>query len=296
MSIKANFPTELRDWIEHNLTRGVAPQIIVQELVGLKTAPELAAAMVEAVSSAILHGAPLPGTIIEIGGAPISYTPEPLRIPNQATIQLGDRKVHVIARLHRPAAVLLDHFLDKDECEALIELAKPRLQHSTVVDPVTGNNIVAGHRSSDGMFFQLGETPLLERIEARIALLTGLPVEHGEGLQMLHYEIGAESTPHVDYLMTRNPTNLESIARSGQRIGTFLMYLNDVEAGGETAFPQIGWSVTPRRGQALYFEYGNRQDYCDPSSLHASLPVRAGNKWLASKWIRSRRFVPRGTT
>ncbi len=296
MSIKANFPIELRDWIEHNLTRGVEPQAIIHELVTRKTAPELAATMVDAVASAILHGAALPGPSIEVGGAPIIYAPESLRLPDTATIQLGDRTVQVIARLRQPAAVLLDHFLDDAECDALIALAQPRLQRSTVVDPVTGNNIVAGHRSSDGMFFQLGETPLLERIEARIALLTGLPVEHGEGLQMLHYEIGAESTPHVDYLMTRNQTNQESIARSGQRVGTFLMYLNDVEAGGETVFPQIGWSVTPRRGQALYFEYGNRLGYCDPSSLHASLPVRAGDKWLASKWIRSRRFVPRSTT
>jgi prolyl 4-hydroxylase len=73
-----------------------------------------------------------------------------------------------------------------------------------------------------------------------------------------------------------------------------LMYLNDVESGGETLFPQVGWSVVPRRGQAFYFEYGNGTGRSDPASLHASAPVRAGEKWVATKWIRTQRFVPRG--
>jgi prolyl 4-hydroxylase len=293
MSIKVRFPAEVRDWIAHNLTRGVAPNAIVRELVDRNNAVELASAMVDAVSSAFMYGISLPGETIEVGGAPLTYEVEPLRVPDGALIQLGERKVRVISRLTRPAAALLDGFLSSNECEQLIALARPRLDHSTVVDPVTGKNVVAGHRSSQGMFFRLGETPLIKRIEARIAELTGLPAENGEGLQLLHYEAGAESTPHVDYLVAANPANQESIARSGQRVGTLLMYLNDVEGGGETVFPQLGWSVVPQRGQALYFEYGNRFGLSDPSSLHASTPLRSGEKWVATKWIRTRRFVPR---
>jgi prolyl 4-hydroxylase len=294
MSITVNFPTEVRDWITHNLTRGVAPQAIVRELVDRKNAVELASAMVDAVSSAFLYGTDLPGETLEIGGAPLTYEVEALRVPDGPSIRLGERKARVISRMQRPAAILLDGFLSTNECEQLISLARPRLDHSTVVDPVTGRNVVAGHRSSQGMFFRLGETPLIARLEARIAELTGLPAENGEGLQLLHYEAGAESTPHVDYLIAGNPANRESIARSGQRVGTLLMYLNDVESGGETVFPQIGWSVVPQRGQALYFEYGNRHGLSDPSSLHASTPLRTGEKWVATKWIRTRRFAPRG--
>jgi prolyl 4-hydroxylase len=293
MSITVNFPAEVRDWIAANLTRGVAPRAIVNEMISRNNAPELASAMVEAVSSSFLYGAPLPGDKLEVGGPPLSYQPEPLRVPDGPMIQIGERKVRVLSRLQRPAAVHLANFLSADECEQLIALARPRLDRSTVVDPVTGRNVVAGHRSSHGMFFRLGETPLIARLEARIAALTATPVENGEGLQMLHYEEGAESTPHVDYLVTGNEANRESIARSGQRMGTLLMYLNDVESGGETVFPQLGWSVVPQRGHALYFEYGNSGGLCDPSSLHASLPLRGGDKWVATKWIRSRRFVAR---
>ncbi|MEX3853207.1 2OG-Fe(II) oxygenase [Paraburkholderia sp. BR10923] len=293
MSITVNFPAEVRDWIAANLSRGVAPQAIVNELVSRNNAAELAAAMVEAVASAFLYGMALPGDKLEVGGAPLSYQPEPLRVPEGPLIQLGERKVRVLSRLQRPAAVHLANFLSADECEQLIALAQPRLDRSAVVDPVTGRDVIAAHRSSHGMFFRLGETPLIARIEARIAELTATPVENGEGLQMLHYEEGAESTPHVDYLMTGNAANRESIGRSGQRMGTLLMYLKDVEGGGETVFPQLGWSVVPQRGHALYFEYGNRYGMCDPSSLHASTPLRTGDKWVATKWIRTRRFVPR---
>ncbi|WP_027210742.1 2OG-Fe(II) oxygenase [Burkholderia sp. WSM2232] len=294
MSITVSFPAEVRDWIAHNLTRGVVPSAIVQELVGRNNPVELASAMVDAVSSAFMYGAPLPGETIVIGATPLTYQPEPLRIPDGTLIPLGERTARVIARMQRPAAVQLAGFLSANECEQLIALARPRLDRSTVVDPVTGRQVVAGHRSSHGMFFRLGETPLISRLEARIAELTGLPVEHGEGLQLLHYEAGTESTPHVDYLVANNASNIESVARSGQRMGTLLMYLNDVDGGGgETVFPHLGWSVTPRRGDALYFEYGNRSGLSDPSSLHASTPLRAGEKWVATKWIRTRRFVPR---
>ncbi|MDH6151841.1 prolyl 4-hydroxylase [Paraburkholderia sp. WSM4179] len=293
MSITVNFPAEVRDWIAANLSRGVAPQAIVNELVSRDNAAELASAMVDAVASAFLYGMALPGDKLEVGSAPLSYQHEPLRVPDGPLIQLGERKVRVLSRLQRPAAVHIANFLSADECEQLIALAQPRLDRSAVVDPVTGRDVIAGHRSSHGMFFRLGETPLISRIEARIAELTATPVENGEGLQMLHYEEGAESTPHVDYLMTNNEANRESIARSGQRMGTLLMYLKDVEGGGETVFPQIGWSVAPQRGHALYFEYGNRFGLCDPSSLHASTPLRSGDKWVATKWIRTRRFAPR---
>jgi prolyl 4-hydroxylase len=293
MSITVSFPIEVRDWIASNLTRGVAPQALVREMVERNNAVELASAMVDAVASAFLYGTPLPGETIEVGGAPLTYEAEPLRVPNGPLIRLGERTVQVSARMQRPAAVQLANLLSANECEQLISLARPRLDRSTVVDPVTGRNVVAGHRSSEGMFFRLGETPLIARLEARIAELTGLPVENGEGLQLLHYEAGAESTPHVDYLVAGNEANRESIARSGQRVGTLLMYLNDVEDGGETVFPHLGWSVVPQRGHALYFEYGNRAGLCDPSSLHASTPLRAGEKWVATKWIRARRFVPR---
>jgi prolyl 4-hydroxylase len=118
-----------------------------------------------------------------------------------------------------------------------------------------------------------------------------LPLENGEGLQVLHYPTGAGSEPHHDYLQPANAANRESIARSGQRVSTLVTYLNDVPAGGQTIFPALGIATSPLRGNAVYFEYADDAGRVDPRSLHASAPVTQGEKWVVTKWMRQRRFV-----
>lgn len=132
------------------------------------------------------------------------------------------------------------------------------------------------------MAFQIGENELVDRIERRIAELTGFPIENGEGLQVLNYEIGEEYKPHFDFF----PPNMVDAKKGGQRVGTFLIYLNDVPEGGETVFPKVGLSIVPRKGTAIYFHYANGNGQLDRLSVHSSVPVTAGDKWVATKWIR----------
>jgi 2OG-Fe(II) oxygenase superfamily len=117
------------------------------------------------------------------------------------------------------------------------------------------------------------------------------PVDHGEGLQVIRYRIGARVTPHFDFLMPSHGDNEHSLRRSGQRISTLIVYLNDVERGGETVFPEVGATVCALRGQAIYFEYCNSANQLDPLSVHAGAPVLTGEKWALTKWMRQRRFV-----
>jgi prolyl 4-hydroxylase len=142
------------------------------------------------------------------------------------------------------------------------------------------------------MFFRPGENELIARLDRRLAEVAGLPVENGEGLQILQYAVGAQFPPHHDFLLPSNEANKQSIARSGQRASTLIAYLNDVEDGGETVFPNAGWTVFPRRGGAVYFEYCNSRGQVDPRTLHAGAPVLRGEKWIATKWMRERPFVP----
>lgn len=186
---------------------------------------------------------------------------------------------------------VLGSVLSDDECQQLIELARPRLARSTVVDPVSGVNAVADYRNSEGMFFRLEETSLIARLDRRLSVLMGAAVENGEGLQVLRYGVGGHSAPHFDFLLPTNRTNEDSLARSGQRVSTLIVYLNDVAEGGATVFPSLGLSVTPRRGNAVYFEYANSRQQLDGKSLHAGAAVIAGEKWAMTKWVRSRRFV-----
>jgi prolyl 4-hydroxylase len=220
------------------------------------------------------------------------YQYEAPRIAAGNVIRAADTEVRVLQRLERPVIVLLEGVLTGAECAELIELARPRLQRSTVIDPGTGTNTVADYRNSEGMFFRLGETALIARLEQRISALMSCPVENGEGLQLLRYGAGGDNfAPHFDFLIPSSAAISDSIARSGQRVSTLIVYLNDVLQGGETVFPAVGLSVTPRRGNAVYFEYTNSHMQVDQKSLHAGASVARGEKWVVTKWMRARRFV-----
>jgi len=283
MTTLARFPAALGDWIDQQLELGWAADALVQTMEERGVAGGASRAIVEAFVNARVLGSPRPVDAVELVEAP--------RLPRGTSIRTGDRTVRVAARIDRPVLSVLNDVLNDDECTELIELARPRLQPSTIVDPQTGRDVVTGLRTSSGMFFRPFENALVARIDRRLAELMNLPIEHGEGLQVLHYASGAGSAPHHDFLAPTNAANCASVARSGQRVSTLVAYLNDVPAGGETLFPAIGLSVSPQRGHAVCFEYCNRAGELDEALLHASRPVEQGEKWVATKWMRSQRFV-----
>ena len=174
------------------------------------------------------------------------------------------------------------------ECDALVELARPRLLRSETVDTATGGSEVNAARTSDGMFFARGETELIARIERRIAALLRWPVERGEGLQVLRYRPGAEYRPHHDYFDPGQPGTAAVLARGGQRLATLVMYLDTPAGGGATSFPDIGLEVAPVKGHAVFFSYD--RPHASTRTLHGGAPVLAGEKWVATKWLRERRF------
>ncbi|MES2530330.1 MAG: 2OG-Fe(II) oxygenase, partial [Pseudomonadota bacterium] len=232
---------------------------------------------------------PMPSANDARDGSAYRYGPQ--RLKPGRVLAAADRTVRVVARADQPVLAVLDGVIDAAECEELIAMARSRLQPSTVVDPTTGRDTVSGLRASFGMFFRPLENPLVARLDRRMAELMNLPVAHGEGLQVLHYPEGAGSAPHFDFLVPSNAANRESVARSGQRVSTLVTYLNDVPEGGETVFPAVGWTVSPQRGHAVYFEYCNEAGEVDHASLHASRAVLRGEKWVATKWMRARPFV-----
>ena len=208
-----------------------------------------------------------------------------VRLPDGPHAVVGERTVRVMLAAEAPPLRVFDGLLDAGECDALIELARPRLQRARTVAH-DGAQQIDEHRTSDGMFFGLGEQPLIERIEARIAALLGVPVDHGEGLQVLHYLPGQQYEPHQDWFDPTQPGYAAITATGGQRIASLVIYLNTPEAGGGTAFPEIGLTVTAQRGSAVCFTYEGG----DTASLHAGLPVQKGEKWIATKWLRERPY------
>ncbi|WP_199099064.1 2OG-Fe(II) oxygenase [Dyella sp. ASV21] len=209
------------------------------------------------------------------------------RHPEPPLQWVGEHPVRVTMSTDAPIVRTLEGLLTGEECDQLIGEASPRLARALTVD-VDGRHQVDQRRTSQGMFFRIGETPLVERIEQRIADLLQVPVSHGEGLQILHYLPGQEYEPHFDWFNPEQPGFSAVTARGGQRIASVVMYLNTPEEGGGTGFPRIGLTVTALRGSAVYFAYETGDD----SSLHAGLPVIKGEKWIATKWLRERPYQP----
>ena len=197
--------------------------------------------------------------------------------------------MQVAFRLDAPDIVVLDNFMTAAECDALCAQSASTLSKSKVIDDITGASVAHDARSSQGTYFSLGQTPLVQTIEARISEITNTPMVNGEGIQILNYVGGGEYRPHFDYFSDKDGGRVHT-AKGGQRIITVILYLNDVAAGGATIFPNINLNIYPKKGSALYFSYFNSAGQVDPATLHGGAPVLAGEKWIATKWIREREY------
>jgi len=278
---------DLRRWIISQAEAGCAPQDMVKAMVTSGWQEDVAIDAMELTLREHLQrqGVAVPEPVAE----PAVPLPEPALAGGLNEIDVDGRRVKVVTTLTHPRVVVFADLLSAQECDGLIALAAPRLARSQTVDTATGGSEVNEARTSDGMFFQRGETDLIDRIERRIAALLKWPLDHGEGLQILRYRPGAEYKPHHDYFDPANSGTPKILQRGGQRVGTLVMYLNTPERGGSTVFPDVGLDVAPIKGSAVFFSY----DKPHPSTrtLHGGSPVHAGEKWVATKWLREGVFT-----
>lgn len=276
---------ELRRWVVAQAEAGRRPEDVVAAMraSGWPEADALAA-MERVLTGRLDPMAPERRAAAE----PAAPMPEPDLSQSPPLLVIEGHPVQVLATLKRPRLLVFGGLLTAAECDALVELARPRLLRSETVDTATGGSEVNAARTSDGMFFARGETGLIARIERRIAALLRWPVERGEGLQVLRYRPGAEYRPHHDYFDPGQPGTAAVLARGGQRLATLVMYLDTPAGGGATSFPDIGLEVAPVKGHAVFFSYD--RPHASTRTLHGGAPVLAGEKWVATKWLRERRF------
>jgi prolyl 4-hydroxylase len=198
-------------------------------------------------------------------------------------------KMAVAMRMQTPDMTLFSNFMTPAECDELISQAKSRLTRSRTFDPKTGESMENPIRTSHGMFFRRGETPLIAYIEQKISAITGVPIDHGEGLQVLRYEVGQEYKPHHDYFDATRPGYENIDGGAGQRIATFMVYLNTPQKGGGTSFPESNILVEACKGNGLLFRYPTLNK--ESKTLHGGTPVQAGVKWAATKWLREKPYI-----
>jgi hypothetical protein len=189
-----------------------------------------------------------------------------------------------------PRIAVIERFASPEICRWLIERARAGFVRAQTIDPETGRaHYEDAARTNSANAFDVAHMDMvLVMLRARIARLTQLPILGFEDSQVLHYAPGEEFKPHFDFLDTREPGHAAAVAGGGQRVLTFLIYLNEGFDGGETAFPQLGWRYKGRTGDALLFYNATPDGAPDRRTLHAGVPTTSGEKYLFSQWVRFR--------
>lgn len=177
-------------------------------------------------------------------------------------------------------------FLDDAECDALIRLIDANRRPSTLL------------AASDDPEFRTSESCDLDRwspevrpIDERMADLLGIPPEHGETMQGQRYAPGQKFRAHYDWFSENQEYWPAMKASGGQRTWTAMIYLNDVEEGGATWFPQAGLRVAPRRGLLLAWNNMKPDGAPNPATLHEGTAVVQGIKYIITKWFRERPWI-----
>jgi prolyl 4-hydroxylase len=194
------------------------------------------------------------------------------------------------ATLHEgPLVRSFDEFVSDQACDWLMARARDRLGRALIYDPAYGGEVADQMRTNSAAGFDLMDADVIQiAIQHRMAAVVGLPVHNMEGPTVLYYKVGEQITEHFDFVNPRIPNYEEEIRRRGERIITFLVYLNDDYSGGETDFPEIAVRHKGRRRGALFFTNALPDGRPDTRAVHAGRPPASGEKWVLSQFVRSR--------
>ena len=174
-------------------------------------------------------------------------------------------------------------FLPPDLCAELIRLIDLDRRPSTIAD----------HNGDD--YFRTSETcdlkpeePAVQDLEARLQAFNGIDPAHGEPIQGQRYAVGQEFKQHTDWFNPQGEDWEKYCSVSGQRTWTFMIYLNEVEAGGGTRFKVLNKTVQPETGKLLAWNNRKPDGSGNVATLHHGMKVRKGVKYVITKWYRER--------
>jgi len=178
-------------------------------------------------------------------------------------------------------------------CAWLIGRAHGGLERARVYDSVSRSELVHQMRSNTVANFNLATVDVVQvLLQVRMALTCGYPPQHFEAPMVLHYDVGEQITPHFDFIDVNAPDYEQQIREQGQRMITFLLYLNDAYEGGETTFPELGLANRGHSGDGLYFVNAHADGQPDRRMLHTGSPPTSGEKWIVSQFVRNVRLRP----
>lgn len=191
-----------------------------------------------------------------------------------------------------PEVRAFENMIPPAVCAWLIETAQPKLARARVYDSDQGVHLEHETRSNSAAIFNRNDVEFVHLlVQARMAAACGLPMQNMEAPSVLHYRAGEQFADHYDFI---DPANAQDsgLRQHGQRVITFIVYLNEDYEGGETDFPRLGVRYKGRSGEGLFFvNTRHRGEEPDIRMLHCGRPPASGEKWIVSQFVRGRAFV-----
>jgi prolyl 4-hydroxylase len=225
----------------------------------------------------------------ESGEDPWTAAINAARVPDDEWSRWNDPPI--LLRDHKPRAWRVDtdfidileipSFLSLIECQRLIDVIDSSLSPSLVTHGPDD------YRTSSTCYLDSADPDLTTQLDQRFADLLGVPPNFSESLQGARYDKGQYFKEHHDWFDPHHYTWLEH-GNLGQRTWTVMVYLNTVEQGGETYFPEIERAFAPIAGTALAWNNLYEDGTPNEDTLHEARPVLAGRKYVITKWFRSR--------
>lgn len=177
-------------------------------------------------------------------------------------------------------------FLNAAQCRRLIALIDANRRPSTLLS----DKAEPEFRTSESCDMDRW-SPDVRPVDEAFAALLGLDPAQGETMQGQRYAPGQHFRAHHDFFFRTESYWRKATAEGGQRTWTAMLYLNDVEQGGATWFPQAGIRVAPKRGLALIWNNMSADGSPNQLTLHEGMPVVKGVKYIITKWFREANWL-----
>ena len=185
-----------------------------------------------------------------------------------------------------PKIYTIDNILTDEECQHFINLSKDKFGRALVT--TDDGSVVSKQRSGQNYWMCHDHDEIVFKVAKKISELVNYPLENAEKFQIIYYSKTQEYHSHYDgWLFNKSETTTRCLLQGGQRMITALVYLNDVESGGETRFSNLNISVSPKKGRILVFHNCHEgTNIINPMSEHAGTPVKKGEKYAFNLWFR----------
>ena len=271
-----DIPAAWREWLCHNRDRGCARNRLIEMA--------MAQGFDQQAIEVVLDG--------QIGPNDMPGLPSGSSSAVQSVSWLRWYEAPLTHPNHKPRAWRLDthlaqvyelpELLGREECEEVIDAINLSLQPSTVT---RGSS---DYRTSRTCHLRENHPKLAARLDRRFAELLGVDPRLSEPIQGQRYDPGEYFKEHTDWFAPGTDQYTTHTSSGGQRTWTVMVYLNEVERGGQTCFKRLGRCFTPLPGLALAWNNLQADGSPNPFTLHEAMPVEEGSKWVITKWFREK--------